>query len=84
MHAFAFLMLVLPQLATLAHSYRVYRWSLDAAVLIILGYFFLAARRVYGRGILSTSMRVLVIVTLYFFLFYGSLGLTSITLAFTY
>lgn len=31
-----------------------------------------------------TVLPVLVIVTLYFFLFYASLGLTSITLAFTY
>jgi Protein of unknown function (DUF3667) len=83
-HAVAFLTLVLPQLATLAHSYRVYRWSLDPSVLIILGYFFLAARRVYGRGIFSTGVRVLVIATLYFFLFYGSLGITSLLFAITY
>lgn len=83
-HSLAFLTLVLPQLATLTHNYRAYRWTLDAAVLIILGYFILAGRRVYGRGVFSTSMRVLVIATLYFFLFYASLGLTSILLAFTY
>jgi len=71
-------------MATLAHSYRTYRWTLDVVVLAILGYFIVAARRVYGRGIASTSARVLVIATLYFFLFYASLGLTSITLAFTY
>ena len=83
-HAFAFFMIALLQMATLAHSYRTYRWTLDVVVLAILGYFIVAARRVYGRGIASTSARVLVIATLYFFLFYASLGLTSITLAFTY
>jgi len=83
-HAFAFLMIGVLQLATLAHNYRAYRLTLDVVALVILAYFILAARRVYGRGIASTTGRVLVIATLYFFLFYASLGLTSIMLAFTY
>lgn len=37
-----------------------------------------------GLGFRRTSVRVLVIGTLYLFLFYASLGLTSILLAFTY
>jgi hypothetical protein len=83
-HAFSFLLIGVLQLATLAHNYRAYRWTLDVVALAILFYFILAARRVYGRSIASTSGRVLVIATLYFFLFYASLGLTSIMLAFTY
>ena len=63
-HAFAFLMIALLQLATLTHDYPLYRGTLDAVALGILAYFILAARRVYRRGIVSTSARVLVITTL--------------------
>jgi hypothetical protein len=83
-HAFAFLTLAVAMLVTLAKSYTAFVWGRDAALLIIFVYAVLAARRVYGRGLFSTSARMLVIGTLYFLLFYASLGMTSILLAFTY
>jgi hypothetical protein len=83
-HAFAFLALALPLLVALAKNLAAFVWARDAALIIIFVYAVLAARRVYGRGVFSTSVRMLVIGSLYFFLFFASLGMTSLVLAVTY